>query len=89
MTQDKCVYEIRVESMDASAAVREHVENSNYTDGFSAEITDERSEDGGTVFTVEVNGDAYEIPVFEEGFAEIPEAEVYDAEVSVGESNFA
>lgn len=89
MTQDKCVYEVRVESTDASVAVREHVTNSNYEDGFSAKIIDERSEDDGVVFTIEVNGDAYEIPVFEEGFAEVPEAEVADADVSVGESKFA
>lgn len=89
MTQDKCVYTVRVESMSASAAVRSHVENSNHDDGFSAEVIEETSVDGGTEFTIEVNGDAYEIPVFEEGFAEIEDAEVMDGDVEIGGSKNA
>lgn len=63
MTKDKCVYEVCVESSDVSVAVRDYVEGSNYDDSFSAEVVDERSDDGGVVFTIEVHGDAYEIPV--------------------------
>lgn len=89
MTQDKCMYEVSVESTEASESVREHIKNSNYEEGFSAEILDERTEDGGVVFTIEVHGDAYAIPVFEEGFAEISEAEVRDGSVEIGGSENA
>lgn len=91
MTQDKCVYTVRVRSIEASQAVREHVAESNDED-FSAEVTkevvDDQSDDG-TLFEIEVHGDAYEIPVFEEGFAEIQEAEVVEGEVEIGNSKLA
>ena len=91
MTQDKCVYEVRLESAEASEQVEEHVVNSSYGDGFSAEIIERKSDSDikGVIFVIEVHGDAYEIPVFVEGFAEIEDAEVFDADVGVGESKFA
>ena len=80
MTRDKCVYEIRVTSDEDSMAVRNHVENSNYDEDFSTEVTEEKMVGDDIVFTIEVYGDSYEILLFEEGFSEIPNAEVIDAD---------
>lgn len=94
MTQDKCVYTVRVTSTDAVQAVRHHVEWSS-DEEFSAEITKEIVDETASVlsdsilFEIEVHGDAYEIPVFEEGFAEISEAEVVTGNVDIGKSKLA
>jgi hypothetical protein len=91
MTQDKCTYTVRVTSIEASQNVRDIVEESNGSDTFSAEVTkevvDEETDDG-TLFEIEVHGDAYEIPVFEEELSECEDVTVVEGEVEIGKSKF-
>lgn len=88
MTQDKCIYTVRVTSIDASNQVRETVEEVNSSSKFSSEVTKEvvDEDDSGTLFEIEVHGDAYEIPVFEEELQEIENVEVVKGNVEIGKS---
>lgn len=89
MTQDKCVYTVRIETEEKEQRVREVVAEPRSDDSFDAEVIDaETDADDRTVLTVEVHGDGYEIPVFEEVLTDAG-GEIVEATVDVGGSKFS
>ena len=76
MEQELSVYIVRVDSLDGTSGLKDHVEKSNYDEDFSAAITSEEPDGFDTLYRVEVTGTPEETVLFEEGFAEIPDAEI-------------
>lgn len=86
MTQDKCIYTLTVSDEQLHGRIREFChERTQNNDQFSATVTETTHD----TCTVEVHGDTYEIPVFEEGLTSIDGVAVTNSEVSPGASQFA